>query len=217
LPLSPILLAQLGLLIKYLSSTGCDVSRLRDFIVGFYVHNSISHPQSVDDAFYNFVWSIILQVPTVRVGIVPEGAATEVYIAPQTSAKRKAKAKGEECIEEVPPVLDLVPNAKFRPLDDLKGEYGDSLRIAVDPDTSFAAITGSHIRVRFNHSVILTCPDCYLSLKPSKLSPMVYTALQLITRGRENGISVVELGKKSRYDQKTCFYLIRQLLELDLV
>src|SRR5882762_6780494 len=46
---------------------------------------------------------------------------------------------------------------------------------------------------------------------------MVYTALQLITRGRERGISVVELGKKTRYDQKTCFYLVKQLLELDLV
>jgi transcription factor C subunit 3 len=46
---------------------------------------------------------------------------------------------------------------------------------------------------------------------------MVYTALQLITRGREKGISVVELGKKTGYDQKTCFYLVKQLESLDLV
>lgn len=46
---------------------------------------------------------------------------------------------------------------------------------------------------------------------------MVYTALQLITRGREQGISVLDLGKKSGYDQKTCFYLIKQLVDLDLV
>lgn len=46
---------------------------------------------------------------------------------------------------------------------------------------------------------------------------MVYSALQLITRGREQGISVVDLGKKTRYDQKTCFYLVKQLMELDLV
>jgi oxalate---CoA ligase len=153
----------------------------------------------------------------VRVGIVPEGAATEVYIAPQTSAKRKAKAKGEERTEEVPPTLDLVPDANSRSLDDLRAEYGDNLRIAVDPDTSFAAITGSHIRVCLTFSRYRQCPDYSLLLKPSKLSPMVYSALQLITRGRETGISVVELGKKSRYDQKTCFYLVRQLLELDLV
>jgi hypothetical protein len=46
---------------------------------------------------------------------------------------------------------------------------------------------------------------------------MVYTALQFITRGREHGISTVDLGKKTGYDQKACFYLIKQLLELELV
>lgn len=55
------------------------------------------------------------------------------------------------------------------------------------------------------------------SIQPPKLSPMVYSALQLITRGREQGISVVDLGKKTKYDQKTCFYLVKQLTELDLV
>lgn len=46
---------------------------------------------------------------------------------------------------------------------------------------------------------------------------MVYTALQFITRGREHGITTVDLGKKTGYDQKSCFYLIKQLLELELV
>jgi oxalate---CoA ligase len=49
------------------------------------------------------------------------------------------------------------------------------------------------------------------------MSPMVYTALQIITRGRDDGVTVVQLGQKSKYDQKTCFYLVRQLTELDLV
>ncbi len=46
---------------------------------------------------------------------------------------------------------------------------------------------------------------------------MIYTALQIITRGRERGVSVLDLGKKSGYDQKTCFYIIKQLVELGLV
>ena len=46
---------------------------------------------------------------------------------------------------------------------------------------------------------------------------MVYTALQLISRGRESGLTVIDLGKKTGYDQKTCFYLVKQLLSLDLV
>lgn len=195
------------------SSLGCNVSRLRDFIVGFYTSQH-DHSQLVDDAFCAFVWSVVVQQPSVRVGTLPPGLISEVYIAPQMSAKRKAAAKGEEVIEGVPPSLQLVEDARQRHLEDLTREYGDNLRIAVDPETSFAAITGSHIRVRAHaeHSQLrLTWSQT------PKLSPMVYSALQLITRGREDGITTVELGRKTNYDQKTCFYLIKQLVELGLM
>ncbi|KAJ6519412.1 hypothetical protein C8R45DRAFT_1066116 [Mycena sanguinolenta] len=177
---------------------GCNVSRLRDFVVDFYTHGRNTTAQNVDDSFCAFVWSLVVQQPTVIVGTVPEGVTAEVWIAPQNSAKRKAKAKGEEHIEVAPPKLDIVPDAKNRSLDDLKAQYGNNLRIAADPEATYAAITGTHIRF-------------------PKMSPMVYSALQIITRGRENGVSVVELGQTSKYDQKTCFYLVRQLTELDLV
>ncbi|KAI0724234.1 hypothetical protein C8T65DRAFT_704140 [Cerioporus squamosus] len=181
---------------------GCDVSRLRDFITEFYSHPSSSqvHGQTVDDAFCAFVWSVIVQQPGVRVGIIPAGGSTEVYIAPQASAIRKAKAKGEEAVDEPAPAtsLDIIDDAAVRPLHELREQYGDQLRIAVDPETTFAALTGSHIR-------------------PSKLTPMIYMALQIVTRGRERGVSVLDLGKKSGYDQKTCFYIIKQLVELGLV
>lgn len=88
-----------------------------------------------------------MQQPTVRVGTVPAGVTSEVWVAPQTSAKRKAKAKGEEHIEATPVELEFVPDAKNRTLDDLRQEYGDHLRVAVDRDAIYAAITGSHIRV----------------------------------------------------------------------
>jgi hypothetical protein len=126
--------------------TGCDVSRLRDFIVGFYTHSGT--PQTPDDAFCAFVWSLVVQQPTVRIGTIPPGVTSEVWIAPQTSAKRKAKEKGEGHIETKPTELDLVPDAKKKTLQDLKQEYGDRLRIALDSDAIYAAITGSHIRVR---------------------------------------------------------------------
>ncbi|KAF9243844.1 hypothetical protein BU15DRAFT_86274 [Melanogaster broomeanus] len=176
---------------------GCNVSRLRDFIAGFYGTQD-GHQQVVDDAFCAFVWSVVVHQPSVRVGTVPPGVTSEVYIAPQASAKRKAAAKGNEFAEEAHPSLLFVEDAHKRSLEDLKRQYGDDLRIAVDPETSFAAITGSHIR-------------------PPKLSPMVYTALQLITRGREEGITTVDLGRKTKYDQKTCFYLIKQLIELGFI
>ncbi|KAI9068032.1 hypothetical protein FKP32DRAFT_1588061 [Trametes sanguinea] len=188
---------------------GCDVSRLADFIVDFYAHPPAGssdaiqgREQNVDDAFCAFVWSVIVQRPNVRVGTVPPGASSEVYIAPQASVVRKGKAKAgcgdAEGGGVAASALELIPDASIRSLEDLKNEYGDRLRIAVDPETTFAALTGSHIR-------------------PSKLTPMIYTGLQIITRGREEGVSVLDLGKKSGYDQKTCFYIIKQLVELGLV
>ena len=46
---------------------------------------------------------------------------------------------------------------------------------------------------------------------------MVYTSLQLISRGRESGLSTVDLSKKTGYDAKTCHYLVDKLIELNLM
>ena len=43
---------------------------------------------------------------------------------------------------------------------------------------------------------------------------MVYACLQLISRAREEGISVLEIGRTTGYDQKACFYLVKQLVDL---
>ncbi|EKM60813.1 uncharacterized protein PHACADRAFT_179990 [Phanerochaete carnosa HHB-10118-sp] len=176
---------------------GCDASRLRGFISEFYRQKSST--QNVDDDYCAFVWSVVAQQPEVRVGIVPEGAS-EVYIAPQSSKKAKGKAKdgegGGSATQET--FLHLIPDAAEKSLDELMAEHGNALRIAVDPDKSFIALTGSHIR-------------------PSKLTPMVYSCLQLVARGRENGMSVVDLSRKTGYDAKTSHYLVEKLLGLDLV
>jgi transcription factor C subunit 3 len=83
------------------------------------------------------------------VGTVPDdgdGARTEVYIAPQQSQKKKSKEKDQrgDVLS-----LTLLPDARSRTLEDLQLQYGEALRVAVDAETSFAAITSSHIRVRF--------------------------------------------------------------------
>lgn len=88
-----------------------------------------------------------MQQPNVLVGTKPTGVNSEVWIAPQTSAKRKASAKGESLVETRPAQLETITDAKSRSLEDLIKEYGDDLRIAVDPDSIYAAVTGSHIRV----------------------------------------------------------------------
>ncbi|KAJ4476656.1 hypothetical protein J3R30DRAFT_3292589 [Lentinula aciculospora] len=175
---------------------GCDVSRLSDFVKDFYSHTASN--QKVDNAFRAFVWSLVVQQPTVLVGTIPPDITSEVWIAPQVSAKRKANARGEEHILTEPSALNLVPDAKSRRLEELQRMYGSSLRIAGDRDSIYAAITGTHIRF-------------------PKMSPMVYSALQVITRGRVDGVTVVQLGQRTKYDQKTCFYLVKQLTDLNLV
>lgn len=132
------------------------MNRLQDFIAEFYAHSGSQ--QNVDAAYCAFVWSVIAQQPEVRVGIAPDDAP-EVYIARRPSedaaAKGKKKKKQEDDDAEAVTVsaLQVVQDASVRSLDDLKAEYGDKLRIAVDPKASFIAITGSHIRVRSTSSV----------------------------------------------------------------
>ncbi|KIM47907.1 hypothetical protein M413DRAFT_439604 [Hebeloma cylindrosporum] len=182
--------------IAFDGNLGSGVARLKDFIVDFYAH--ASHPQIPDDAFCAFVWSLVVQQPTIIMGLLDPSIKSQVWIAPQVSSKRKAIANGTDRVESRPPTLEPVPQPKTTPVEQLREIYGDRLRLAVDPEAIFAAVTDSHIR-------------------SSKMSPMVYSALQIITRGRDAGVTVVELGKQSGYDQKTCFYLVRQLTELGLV
>lgn len=129
-------------------SAGCNVSRLNDFVAGFYAHSGRGMPQNSDPMFCSFIWSLVVQHPTVVVGLVPAGVTSEVWVAPQTSAKRKAKASGQEHVETQPAQLEPIVNAKTTPLEKLVDVYGDRLRIAVEPQAIFAAVTGSHIRVR---------------------------------------------------------------------
>lgn len=82
---------------------------------------------------------MVAQQPEVRIGLAPPGAQ-EVYIAPQAIKNVGAKSGAVGSLE-------IIPDAESRPLNELRAQYGDSLRIAVDPERSFVAITGSHIRV----------------------------------------------------------------------
>lgn len=138
---------------------GCDISRLENFIQEY--HALKNHPQTIDTSYRSFVWTLIIQQENIRVGFVPEGSSP-VYIAPQPSQTRKNKKRkregsvveGEE--DQNPEPADAA-QASLQPIDyrevaersleELAEKYGEALRIAVDHDTSFAAITGSHIRV----------------------------------------------------------------------
>lgn len=138
--------------------SGCDVSRLSHFIEEYYSAGSDPNikSQTVDEAFRSFVWSLVVQEPSVTVGLVPEGSSP-VYIAPQPSVVRKqAKAQSAAPSEpsNSPAKLESLASAEVQEssLPELIQKYGETLRIAVDHETSFQAITGTHVRVWFSSS-----------------------------------------------------------------
>lgn len=45
----------------------------------------------------------------------------------------------------------------------------------------------------------------------------MYTTLQVITRTREKGIAIKDLGPITKYDPKSIFYQIAQLVDMNLV
>ena len=90
------------------------------------------------------MWSLVVQHPTVQVGLKPPDVTSEIWIAPQSSAKRKLKSEVQDIL---PSKLISIANAKTRPLLDLIQEHGDNLRIAIEADAIYAAITGTHVRV----------------------------------------------------------------------
>ena len=99
----------------------------------------------MDDSYKAFVWSLIIRQPTVKVGIVPADASIEVYVPRKA---RQQKLEDDEDANAIPPSLEPIPDALTLSLAELVAKYGGSLRVAVDPETSFAAITGSRARVR---------------------------------------------------------------------
>lgn len=68
----------------------------------------------------------------------------------------------------LPPKLEVIPEHKSTSLGILRQRYGERLRIAAEPDAIFAAITGTHIRVR---SFYYFCPLQYVD--PSFTVPQV--------------------------------------------
>lgn len=104
--------------------------------------------QSLDDSYHAFVWSLVAQQPSVCVGVLPDGQNAEVYIPPQPRASKKSKNNDDTQNEELAAVkLELISDANYRTLEELLQMYGGRLRIAVDPEACFVAITGSHAKV----------------------------------------------------------------------
>ncbi|KAJ9090951.1 hypothetical protein QFC20_007781 [Naganishia adeliensis] len=77
----------------------------------------------------------------------------------------------------------------------LKEKYGDKVVMRASEDEIMNALTGSYVR-------------------PSRLSNIVYTALQFIARGKEFGMSVLDIAKKTGQKPSTVFYLVKTLTDM---
>ena len=85
------------------------------------------------------------------------------------------------------------------PRSSLVEKYGmERLRVAADPETCYVALTGSHER-------------------RGRLTHLTYQILQAIARGRENGKTVVDLGKEFDHDQKSLFHFVKSLVEMNFM
>jgi oxalate---CoA ligase len=201
---------------------------LRAFVEEFWSQKDPA-AQVLDTQYFDFVWKTLAGHPAIRIGTIPEGAV-DVVIAPQNSTKRLSTNNdklprresqlnddatyGED--ETRDSSLHPISSASTRKLDDLIAEHGTTLRIAVSSDVVLSSITGTHVRVSLLMGLTSVCGSLMVT-QPTKLTPMAYTCLQFISRGREKGITVVKLGIKTGYDQKACFYFVKVLSELNLV
>lgn len=132
---------------------GCDITRLREFVSEYYTVRTV-RSNAIDDPFFAFVWSVIVQQPVIRVGTVPEGLSSDVFIPAQPRGSKRSKNDPENENEVV--TLMPVPASEKSDLSALNRIHGARLRISVDPETCFVAITGSHTKVMFRSQMIWT-------------------------------------------------------------
>ncbi|PKI83195.1 oxalate--CoA ligase [Malassezia vespertilionis] len=166
---------------------GTDMARLFA-MVDAHITERTGMPPKMDDTYKAYLWKAMLAHPAVRLGTVHAPHA-EAKHAARVSVHGKSKSTGIVA----PTPLDK-HGAQLGPL---HTRYGEALRLYLDADVVRRVVTGTDLR--------------------TFLSDAAYTVLQLVCRARENGMTVVALGAATAYDQKTVFYLVKTLVERDLV
>lgn len=55
------------------------------------------------------------------------------------------------------------------------------------------------------------------SIQPSSVTPKVYELLQLVSRGKGEGATVVQIGKTLGIDQRSAFHYVRVAISIGAV
>ncbi|BEJ18080.1 hypothetical protein CspHIS471_0703570 [Cutaneotrichosporon sp. HIS471] len=142
----------------------------------------------VDDAYFAHLWPHIASHKLVQV-VVAEHALTDPNPFPTPEGTELLTFLGEDDADD-PPV-------KTADLRALMERYPDRVRMRCVDDEVYYRLTGSRQRI-------------------PRITPMIFTYLQLSARSREKGISALELGPLTQTNQKSVFHYIRVLVQLGL-
>ncbi|KAK4048560.1 hypothetical protein OIV83_004728 [Microbotryomycetes sp. JL201] len=167
--------------------------------------------QNVDGHFMSFIWSTLVQERNIQVGHLgqfeaasgsedeqEQDATADASATRKGKCQEKGKQKDKKPMMVAGPFTELDENERQLPQTELLAKFGDNLRVAADPETTWQAITGS-------------------SARPSSLTPPVYAMLQLVSQGRGDGATTIAIGHTLGIDQKAAFHLVKQALNLGLV
>lgn len=177
---------------------GTDTERLFSFVEAFCRALPQDMQPNLDAPYRAFLWRHLLMDSRIHAGIVRERAQERT--GEQASGTKKPDAKRQSILAKgrasEPLLLTPTPIA-YEPLDALVKKHGpDRLRVYVNAEHVRRTLTGSDAPF---------------------VSAAAYTALQLVFRARERGLTVVDIGAATQYDQKTVYYLVKVLVDRDLV
>lgn len=143
---------------------GTDISRLDTFVSEFYspsrsTSSSMAPPpqQNQDEHFLTFVWSILSEQEDISIGVIKVAEKESESEEESKGGKRKngnskASITSSHSLEELP-AEEFQLGRKA-----LMEKYGDDLRIMVDPDVAWAALTTSHAKASLTLNLFFTLP-----------------------------------------------------------
>ncbi|KAM0747782.1 hypothetical protein T439DRAFT_82046 [Meredithblackwellia eburnea MCA 4105] len=122
---------------------------------------------------------------------------------PKARSKAKEVTKGRQKAKtNLPPAptLETVPRdlCEELGLEGLRERFGEKLRVMVSAEGCWVAITGSYS-------------------KPPSITQKVYEVLQLVSRTRGEGATVVDVGKELAIDQKSAFHYVQSAVSAGLI
>ena len=121
----------------------------------------------------------------------------DIYVGKAVESTHAKTKKRTSVLGKAPPESHAPQKVTPASLSLLCEQYGDALRVAMDANRVRQKLTRTE--------------------DPSYLSAAAYHVLQHVSRARAQGTTVVNLGQVTGYDQKTVFYLVKALIERDLV